>query len=149
MFLDSWIALTVACSVVQFVDFSVKLISKGNQYYKSTDGDLQQNTEHIANANAFRQLSHGFSKSLDALSKEQKLSHDEKALQLAAQNCKILASTLRTTVDRLRLPENNKTWKSFRHALKTYWNKEEIEDMLRRLRSLREELVIHLLVVMR
>ena len=110
------------------------------------DGALQQIIEHIATANAFRRLSHGLSRSLDALSKEKKLSHNEKALQLVARNCKYLASTLRTTVDRLRLPENNKRWKGFRHAFKTHWSKEEIEDMVRKLRSVREELVIHLLV---
>ena len=43
------------------------------------------------------------------------------------RTAEILASTLRTTVDRLRLPENNKRWKSFRHAFKTYWSKEKIE----------------------
>lgn len=149
MVLDPWTALTVASSVVQFVDFSIKIISKGNQYYKSADGVLQQNAEHIATADAFRRLSYGLSRSLIALSQERKLSDDEKALQLAAQNCKNLASTLRDTVDKLRLPENNKRWKSFRHAIKTYWSKEEIEDMLGKLRSVREELVIHLLVVMR
>ena len=73
MVLDPWIALTVACSVVQFFDFSVEIISKSNQDYKSTDGALQQNTEHIATANAFRRLSHGLSRSLDALSQERKL----------------------------------------------------------------------------
>lgn len=38
-------ALTLAAAVVQFVDFSSRIISKGNEYHKSADRALVENEE--------------------------------------------------------------------------------------------------------
>ena len=62
--LNALAALSVASSVVQFVDFSVKVISKGNKYYRSTDGALVENTELVATVETFRRLNDGSKKSL-------------------------------------------------------------------------------------
>ena len=59
MVLAALAALSVASSVVQFVDFSVKVISKGNKYYRSTDGALVENTELVATVETFRRLNDG------------------------------------------------------------------------------------------
>ena len=45
MALEALAVVSLATSVVQFVDSAVKLISKGNQYYKKADGDLEENTQ--------------------------------------------------------------------------------------------------------
>ena len=43
--LDPLSALSVAASVVQFLDFGNKIVSKGIQAYKSNDGALIENAE--------------------------------------------------------------------------------------------------------
>ena len=43
--LDPFTALSLASGVVQFVDFSSKLISEGQELYKSAEGALTENTE--------------------------------------------------------------------------------------------------------
>ena len=150
MGLEALAALSVASSVVQFVDFSVKIISKGNKYYRSTDGALVENTELVATVETFRRLNDGLTKSLRALgSQARSLSNEEKALQSVAQNCVDSALTLRQTVDRLRIVGKTTRWKSVRQASKTHWSTAEIEQMLEKLRSVRGELVIHLLVVIK
>ncbi|PVH84734.1 hypothetical protein DL98DRAFT_584281 [Cadophora sp. DSE1049] len=43
--MEAFAALGLAAAVIQFVDFSSKLVSKGQQLYHSTDGALLENTE--------------------------------------------------------------------------------------------------------
>ncbi len=43
--LDPLSALSVAAAVVQFVDFSAKIVSKGKQLYKSPGGVLRENEQ--------------------------------------------------------------------------------------------------------
>ena len=78
--LDALAALNVASSVVQSVDFSVKVISKGNKYYRSADGALVENTELVATVETFRRLNDGLTKSLWALLQAKSMSNEE-ALQ--------------------------------------------------------------------
>jgi hypothetical protein len=43
--LDPMSALSVAASAVQFVDFSLKMVSKSKEIYKSTSGVLEENSQ--------------------------------------------------------------------------------------------------------
>ena len=54
---DALAARSPSSSVVQFVDFAVKLIWKGNQYYKSADGNLEENAQLKDVADNFGKLS--------------------------------------------------------------------------------------------
>ena len=97
--LDALAALNVASSVVQSVDFTVKVISEGNKYYSSADGALVENTELVATVETFRRLNDGLTKSLWALLQAKSMSNDGKALQSVAQNCVDSVLTLRETVN--------------------------------------------------
>jgi hypothetical protein len=43
--MEAIVGLSFAAAVVQFVDFSTKLVSKGQRYYQSADGALAENSE--------------------------------------------------------------------------------------------------------
>ena len=43
--MEALAAVGLASSIVQFVDFATKIISKGYQYQKSVDGVLDENVE--------------------------------------------------------------------------------------------------------
>ena len=45
MVLDPLIAVSLAGNIVQFIDFTTKLVSKGHKIYKTTDGILIENAE--------------------------------------------------------------------------------------------------------
>lgn len=149
MVLEALAAVSLASSVIEFVDFTVKVISKGNEYYNSIDGNLEDNTELMTISENFVRLSKRLETSLVALPDSGKLSEDEKALKRVVQTCHDLALKLRTTLDRLKVSTNGQKWKSFRQALKAHWSKTEIDEPLNQLRLAREELIIHLLLVMR
>jgi len=150
--MEALAAVGLASSIVQFVDFATKIISKGYQYQKSVDGVLDENVELQAIADSLDQLSKGLvtskGKTFPSATRK-KNSKENEALKAVAMECQKIANDLSTAVDRLKITGKRTRWKSFRQALKSQWKKEEIEATLRRLRLAREDLIVHLLVVMK
>ena len=162
MVLEAFAALSVASAVVQFVDFTSKVISKGNKYYNSPDGNLEENAELRDIAAKIRRLTGLLTKSAaprhdpyresqaqDSLIASTRPEPEERALEGVVEECKKIAAELISALDKLKLHGSHKRWDSFRQALKSCWGKKAIEKMLERLRLAREDLVLHLLVIMR
>lgn len=150
--MEALAAVGLASSIVQFVDFATKIISKGYQYQKSVDGVLDENVELQAIADNLDQLSKGLITSKEKTSpsaRRKKNSKENEALKAVAIECQKIAKDLSTAVDRLKITGKRTKWKSFRQALKSQWKKEKIEATMRRLRLAREDLIVHLLVVMK
>lgn len=194
MALEPVTALTLATSVVQFITFASKLISKGYKFYESADGALIEHSEHAAVAANLVDLTHGLDHSLaafatgkldfkawarektndlltprDTSSKEmaqrtrtlarltaderkvQKTlaSSEEKALHQVTADCRRAAEEFLEALEKLKVKGGHKGWQSFRQAFKSIWGKDKIEAMLKGLSAHREQLMIHLLVVMK
>ena len=149
MVLEALAAVGFASSIVQFTDYTTKLISKGNQLYKSADGALNENRELEAIADKFSVLSRDLAKSSEIFPPTKQLSNEESALQNVAKDCETVALEFVAVLNHLKVDGTHRRWKSFRQALKTTWHKEDIEDMLHRLQLAREEMIVHLLVVTR
>ncbi|KAL9114090.1 MAG: hypothetical protein Q9227_001862 [Pyrenula ochraceoflavens] len=156
--------LSIAAAVVQFVEFSSRIISKGNEYHKSADGALVENKELEVVASNIEELSMRLHQSLDSKAKQalrknlehspksqretQPLSMEEQALRAVVDTCEVLASDLLEALERLKLSGKSSRWKSFRQAFKTIWTKEKIEAMLAKLGQAQQQLVVNLLVVL-
>jgi NACalpha-BTF3-like transcription factor len=149
MVLDPVSALGVAGTVIQFVDFSSRLLSKGKEYYKSGDGALVQHKDITQAAASVGQLSNRLSVSLSRLEGLKSHTFEESALKAIVEECKVKAQELVTTLQQLQVHGKHKVWKSLRQALKSEWKKEKIQQMHQRLTVLRESMVIHLLVIVK
>lgn len=149
MVLDALAALSLASSVIQFVDFTTKLISKGDKIYKSTEGVLDEHVELGAIAENLKRLSKGLVVSTEPLTRSEPLTPEEWALRKVGLKCQAIAHDFKTALDRLKYTGDRTRWKSFRQAVKSYWSNEVIEEMLQTLRLAREDLVVHLLVVIK
>ena len=149
MVLEALAALGIASAVVSFVDFSIDITSKGKEYYKSVDGRLMEHVELQGIAERLKDLSVGIRRSLSSLPDAKLLSAEEKALKSVAQRCQVVARELKEALEKLQTSGACGKFKNFRQALKTQWTKSEIEDRQRRLKLIREELVLHLVVVMK
>ena len=157
MVLEALAALSLASSVLQLIDFASKLVSKGTRFYKSTDGVLDENAKLQAIAERMHQLSSGLVtsagpfKSVGSPTAEELESPiaEEQALQRVAIECQEIAMEFSRVFDNLRVSGIRTKWKSCRQALKSIRSKEDIELLLERLRLAREELVVHLLVVLK
>lgn len=150
MVLDPLSALGVAASVVQFIEFGAKLISKNRELSRSSTGALVEHGEMIAASNRLKELDDGLLKSLAVLAaKNKKLTESEAALRDISQECRDMAAEFSQTMSMYSVEPGQNTYKSFRTAFKAVWNKEGIEAMKQRLNDQRQQLSLNILIVMR
>lgn len=147
MVLDPQTALSVATSVLQFVDFGTKLISKGREIYKSADGVLADHAEQAAVASKLADLTRGLSKSADSFNTLVNPAPEDTALAKVALDCLEVAEDFSAAIDQLAVTGDRRKWKSFRQALKSIWKKEDLEKKMAKMDGLRQLVIVHLLVV--
>jgi len=149
MVLDPFTSLGLAGNIVQFVDFSRKLISESYQLYKSATGTLPENHELAMIAETLGELSSKLTSSSLSDVRPIQLSQHEKNLQMIGISCKSVAEELRATVEDLRVKGKYNKWQSFRQALRSVWKKDKIQALEKRLDSFRQELTVHLVAILR
>jgi hypothetical protein len=138
MVLDPFTAIGLAGNIVQFVDYSSKLISSTHEIYKSNTGSSKNHIylEGIATRLLELNSSHEQPK-LAGSSPYNKALHDLKA------QCVEDAEALLALVKALQAKKDSK-WSSFRKALKSSWEKEEVDRLEGRLKDHRNELATQL-----
>ena len=150
-------AISLAANIVQFIDFTSKVISTSNNLYSSstTGSDwLQTITTDLTKVSA----------SLKAPLARQNgnaVSENDRELLLLAGQCEEIATELLTTLSTLRrkkesIPKIGHTpealrvlWGNFRTALKTIWKEDKILELEKRVESFRQQLVLRILVSLR
>lgn len=142
--MDPITAFSLAGTIVQFVDFSSKLVSKGYRIYQSANGAFSENLELESITTDLSLLNIR----LKTDSKFDCLTKDDQSLEKLSQHCTSIADELLGRLDKLKIPTDAKyrKWKSFRQALKTVWNKKDLDEMSSRLEALRAQLEFHILV---
>ena len=152
--MDPLSALSVAAAVIQFIDYSTRIVSKGKELYKSADGALAENIELETASVRLQNLSRTLKDSLRAnqqAPKEGVASKNDGALETICEACVTVSKEFVDKLENLKVPEghSHKKWKSFRQALKTVWTKEKIEEVAQRLAKLRADLDTNVLLSIR
>jgi hypothetical protein len=149
--MDPLTCVSLAGTVVQFVDFSRKLISAGGQLYE--DSELEVHAKAVAAAKEIQdyastaarelqdyriKLQQGFQPSGTSLG----LTEDEALLESLCRGCNEAADTLIKRLDKLKLPENgkNRAWKSMEKALLSVWSKKDMDLMMKKLLDYRQSI---------
>jgi hypothetical protein len=145
--MDPLSALGLAASVVQFVQFGGSLVSKSHQIYTSSEGKLTSNVECETATTRLVALSEQLKDSLRNASSVG-ISADELAIEALCNDCIVISKELLVRLNKLSADEGQRRrkWKSFRQALKSVWSKEDIDKIVRRLVTVRQELDSHLIV---
>jgi urease accessory protein UreF len=128
-------------NIVQFVDFTGKLISKSTELYRSSEGALAENIDTKTATNHLVLLN---SKLQNAAT-----TAGDSALESLCKSCGTAADELLAALDKVKVKGKQDKWKSIRKALRSVWSKEEIEELERRLARLKEELNLHVVVGLR
>ncbi|KAF2636449.1 hypothetical protein P280DRAFT_435165 [Massarina eburnea CBS 473.64] len=137
--MDPLTALGACSSILQIVDFSCKILSKGNQLCTSLTGALPENaqlekvTVHL----------HGMVGHLQQQPPGQ--GHMKEMITMCIENANDLISVL----DGLKVKGNARKWKSWRQAIKSVWRKERLEEMLARLQLIRDEIEFGIILDLR
>ena len=152
--MDPLSALSVAAAVIQFIDYSTRIVSKGKELYKSADGALAENIELETASVRLQNLSGTLKDSLQASQqapKEGVARKSDGALETICEACVTVSKEFVDKLENLKVPEghSHKKWKSFRQALKTVWTKEKIEEVAQRLAKLRADLDTNVLLSIR
>lgn len=128
-------------NILQFVDFSSKLISKSTELYRSSDGALAEN---IDIETVIKDLL-----LLNSKLKNTTAATGDDALEKLCTSCGTAADELLVALDKVKVKGKPDKWKSIRKALRTIWSKEEIEGLDRRLGMLKDELNLRVVVGLR
>jgi len=135
--MDAFTVIGLAGNIVQFVDFSWKLIVGCRAIYKSSEGASAENLALNVIANDIVKLSSAISTS----------SHD-KQLDPLAKECMNISKELLNALGKLTAKGQRTVWTSFQIALKEVWKKGKIEDIYSRLVKVQAQLVVHIQFLM-
>jgi hypothetical protein len=134
-------AIGLVGNIVQFVDFSCKLISGSVRLYGSVEGALVENSEIEAVAR-------------DVVLLHEKLkggttSTSNAAIKSICQSCNNVSDELLDALHTLKVKGKYQRWTSLRKAFRSIWSKEKIEELERRLARLRERLNLRIIAELR
>ncbi len=150
--LDPLSALSLASSIVQFVDFGIKLVSDGYELYDR--GSLENNDEIEQATRDLTQLTENLATPSQNFAEQSGTairppSKDERRLQDVAEACKELGDQLLLVLEELKPRERQNGLESFRKVLRGFRKKGKVQDIEKRLKKLQDQLALHLIAIMK
>ena len=142
-------ALSLASNIVQFLEFGLRVLSKGNKIYRSIDGALDENLDLEIVTNDLLVMQTKLKRTPLASNNMQLTSDDVEAFNAMSESCAGVAEKLLERLNMVKVQGRFRRWNSLRQALKVVWSKKDIENMKNTLQSFRSEMQIHLLVSLR
>jgi len=148
--MDPLSILSIAGTVVQFVDFGSKLLKEGRGLYKSSGGISETNMELQIITTALRSVITKLRQSPKPSEISRPLTNTEHEVELSFnQICDGVASVAEELCAKLETlkVQNHKhpKWDSVMKAVRNVWSKQEVVDIVGRLLTFKEALNTHLL----
>jgi hypothetical protein len=138
--MDPLTALSVCSGILQIVDFSCKILSKGNELRASFSGSLPENEVLEKVVTHLQGL-------VDQLRRPGQ--NGGASLKGMVELCLNTTGELLEVLEKLRVHGSKTRWKSFRAAVKSVWRKEKVEELLERLKLIRDEIEFGTIIDMR
>lgn len=148
--LDPFSAVSLACAIIQFVDFGSKIIVTGHDAYRSSSGTTQEHAdmeELTASLYKFQDKFATPGSSGDAATR----SVDQRSLDELARKCSHAAGDILILLEDLKVKETGslRTWDSLRQACRSVWKKERIQDLEKSLDKISGQINSRLLYMIR
>ncbi|KAE8450753.1 hypothetical protein EG329_005666 [Mollisiaceae sp. DMI_Dod_QoI] len=147
--MDPLTALSLAGTIIQFVDFGSKLLSEAYKLYKSPKGILTANEE-------FELVTIDLKAFVDKLKPDlqaeiaRPLTEDEAIFEDICQNATKIAEEIMGRLNKLKvLKDKHRKWESMRQAVKSAWTKDEMLDLKKRLALFKDALETRVLFSIR
>jgi len=145
--MDPLSALSVAGTIIQFVDFGSKLLSGSVELYRSFSGSLEihQQLELVTSnlksvAIKIRRVS-SFTGGEAGRPLSEEDQRQESSVHAICDEAARIADELLSKLASLKVKsEKNRVWESLKAMIKAAWSKEEIEALSKRLSHLRDAL---------
>lgn len=136
VFIDLLTALSVASSVVQFVDFGIKILDTGTEIYHSTSGTSVQNAVIEDITRDLQGLLVRLRAQPKALPSGPPIP-EQPSTEKLAKGCEETGIELLARLERLNINGNAGKWKSLRAALLSIWSEKDIQEIAKDWRSIR------------
>lgn len=144
--MEGYAVLSVVASVLEVITFGVGMLSKSQEIYHSSSGSLDC---HVDLEFVEGGISERCSKLRDSLTSSDNIgelpNEDQTVLVICERSIKI-SNELRQALESVRIKGPKTKWKSVRKALKSFYKKEEIAELNRRLSGLQTEMNSHITV---
>ena len=140
--MDPVAALGLAGNIVQFVDFSCKILHDSKILYGSSTGVSADNDIINSIASDIIDLD-------NALTAPSEVGAIPNSARSLASAFKTVAAELLKVLEKIRVEGSNRRWKSFVQALRSVWKKEQIEELVKRMERLRGETQYLLQLILR
>lgn len=147
--MDPLSILSLAGSVIQLIDFSSKLVSKGYKIYNSANGLLIDYADLSSAATHLLRLNEQLKQSVAGNSRIRNPDPTHTTLLEVCDSCTLVARQLITAIDQLRVRGRRTRWKSVRQAFKSIYGQHVINEMKAKLESHRKVLDTCLLLALK
>jgi hypothetical protein len=139
--METLAAIGLVGNIVQFVDFSEKLVSKSVQLYRSYDGALAENIDIETATNNLLILNEKLKDNATIVGDAQ--------LQRLCLSCQNAGNELLVTLNKVKVKDRQQVWESVRKALRSVWSKDKIKGLEQRLTKFKEELNFYIIASLR
>ena len=152
--MEALAAISLVGNVFQFIETGLKIISKGNEAYKSVSGVTEdnQNVNRVTNElhENSRSLSEGLSNcQLQREGPPTRSDEDARLIEIA-QSCEKLAEDLIDRLEKYKVePGQFRRLRSLRQAIEAAWKEKEMESLEATLRSYQRQLDTGIIVSLR
>ncbi|MCJ1381965.1 hypothetical protein MMC17_005077 [Xylographa soralifera] len=146
--LDPFTALSLAGTVVQFVDFGNKLIKEGSELYHSASGALSVNAELENITVNLKAVTKKLETPSPTNTRSTETTKETEALRSLAESCSEAADELLKVLEDLKVKGANRQWQSFRQALRSSHKKDQIRKIEKKLDKLQQMLNTRLIAMM-
>lgn len=132
----------LAANIAQFVEYSMVLISKVKEIYRSAEGAGKENLEIEMVVRDISNLGANIAAAAHQAGPRTKLSEDEKAIHDLAGSSKDIADRLLMSIRALKIGDDSHHRKlmSLRLAFRSIQKRKEVEELEKRLRRVQEQL---------
>ena len=145
--MDPVSALSVASSVIQFVDSSAKLFSHIYEVYESESGYTAEHAQLKRDTEILRNLNCLLTRSIDPGNLGRDLTPLEVEVASLASECDDAAVKLAEKLESVSLDkQKRKAWAAVRSAIKSVWRQKDIDHLRQRLDNCRQLLTTSILV---
>lgn len=136
--MDPLTALGLASNIVQFVDFTSKLVSSTRELYVSSSGAKGENLELESIAQSIQELAGRVRPS--NIEQRVILANQDNSLFDLSDQCIAVSNELLSVLESLKVKGPHRRWESFHQAISSQWKKSTIESLQRRLYGIGNQL---------
>lgn len=130
--IDPVAALGLAGNIVQFIDFSCKVLHDTKSLYGSRTGASAEN-------DVIEAISVDLINLNNALVAPSEPGAIPDSIRSLASSCKGVAEEILEILNKIKVHGDHGKWKTFVQALRSVWKKEQIEELVKRMEKLRNE----------